>query len=97
MGRLEFAAGYVEAVETVHRAATAESAGRVEEALEQAGQAYGMLRRATLSYARVARTPTDLGAIAVVNEYGRRALENKMAELKESLPAGSTRGREPSP
>ena len=55
------------------------------------------LRQATLSYARVARTPTDLGAIAILNEYGHRALKAKMAELSKSLPAGSTEGREPSP
>ena len=97
VGRLEFAAGYVEAVETVHRAAVAEAAGRFEEALGHAGQAYDTLHRATLSYARVARNPTDLGAIAVVNEYGRRALTAKMVELKQSLPAGSNEGREPPP
>ena len=97
VGRLEFAAGYVEAVETLHDAATAEAAGRFADALEQARKALETLRQATLSYARVARTPTDLGAIAILNEYGHRALKAKMAELSKSLPAGSTEGREPSP
>ncbi len=97
VGRLEFAAGYVEAVETLHDAATAEAAGRFADALEQSRKALETLRQATLSYARVARTPTDLGAIAILNEYGHRALKAKMAELSKSLPAGSTEGREPSP
>jgi hypothetical protein len=83
VGRLEFALGYVETVEAVHRAATAEAASQRREALKQTKRALALLRGALEAYARVARTRTDLGAIAVVNEYGYRALKAKVAELRK--------------
>ena len=84
VGRLEFAVGYVETVEAVHRAATAEAASNRREALRETEAALASLRGALESYARVARTRTDLGAIAVVNEFGCRALETKIAELRKA-------------
>lgn len=38
-------------------------------------------KEALEAYARIARNRTDLEAIAVVNEYGYRALKDKIEEL----------------
>ncbi len=81
VGRLEFALGYANTVEAIHRAAQAEAAKKGAESLKQAKKALQILTEAIESYARVARTRTDLGAIAVLNEYGCRALKAKIAEL----------------
>ena len=83
VGRLEFALGYANAVEALHRGATAEAAKKSGEALAEAEKAMAFVRGAVESYARVARNRTDLGAIAVMNEYGYRALKAKIAELKK--------------
>jgi hypothetical protein len=81
IGRLEFALGYAHTVEAIHRAATAEEAKKRHETLIETEKALESLRRGLQAYARVARNRTDLGAIAVVNEYGIRALKAKIAEL----------------
>lgn len=83
VGRLEFALGYANAVEALHRGGAAEAAKKTGEALSEAEKALALVRSATESYARVARNRTDLGAIAVMNEYGYRALKGKIAELKK--------------
>ena len=83
VGRLEFALGYANAVEALHRGGAAEAAKKSGEALSEAEKALVLVRSATESYARVARNRTDLGAIAVMNEYGYRALKGKIAELKK--------------
>jgi len=83
VGRLEFALGYANAVEALHRGAAAEAAKKPGEALAEAEKAMASVRSAVESYARVARNRTDLGAIAVMNEYGYRALKAKIAELKK--------------
>ena len=82
VGRLEFALGYANTVEALHRGALAEKAGRRQEALSQARNGLETLREATEAYVRVARNRTDLGAIAVLNEYGYRPLKAKVAELQ---------------
>ena len=82
IGRLEFAVDYVNAVEAVRQAAAAESSSRTEEALQQVREALQALGRALESYARVARNRTDLGVIAIVNEYGYRPLLEKSAALE---------------
>jgi len=83
IGRLEFAVGYLKTVEAVRRAAaTAAAAGQRQEALTETESAINLLRDALEAYARVARNRTDLGAIAVVNEYGYRSLKAKIADLK---------------
>ena len=51
--------------------------------MAEAEKAMASVRGAVESYARVARNRTDLGAIAVMHEYGYRALKAKIAELKE--------------
>ena len=83
VGRLEFALGYANAVEAMHRGATAEAANNRAESLKEAEKALETLRQGTEAYARVARNRTDLGAIAVLNEYGYRPLKAKVAELKK--------------
>jgi len=83
VGRLEFALGYANAVEALHRGGAAEAAKKSGEALGEAEKALALVRAAVESYARVARNRTDLGAIAVMNEYGCRALKGKIAELNK--------------
>lgn len=80
-GRLEFALGYARAVEALHRGASAEEAGDRRAALDAARSALDLIRDATAAYARIARNRTDLGAIAVMNEYGCRDVKAKVAEL----------------
>ena len=70
-------------MEAVRLAAAAESSGQTEEALNQVQQALRSLKTALESYARVARNRTDLGVIAIVNEYGYRPLLEKSAELEQ--------------
>lgn len=84
VGRLEFAVGYVKTVEAVRRAATAEAATQRQEALKETEASLTFLRDALEAYVRVARNRTDLGAIAVVNEYGYRSLKTKIADLKRA-------------
>lgn len=84
VGRLEFAVGYVKTVEAVRRAATAEAAKQSQKTLQEAEASLSLLRDALEAYARVARNRTDLGALAVVNEYGYRSLKTKIAELKQA-------------
>jgi hypothetical protein len=83
VGRLEFAHAYSEAVEAVQQAATAEAANNGGECARQAEKALQTLSQGLEAYARVARNRTDLGAIAVVNEYGIRQLRAKIAELSK--------------
>lgn len=80
VGRLEFALGYVKTVVAVQRAATAEAAHNSVECRQQTEKALQTLSQATEAYVRVARTRTDRGAIAVLNEYGIRPLKAKLAE-----------------
>jgi hypothetical protein len=82
VGRLEFAVGYVKTVEAVRRAARAEAAHQPGEAFKETESALSFLQNALQAYANVARNRTDLGAIAVVNEYAYRSLETKIAHLK---------------
>jgi hypothetical protein len=84
VGRLEFALGYVKTVESVIRSATAEAANNRAESLREAKKALQTVRQGTEAYARVARTRTDLGAIAVMNEYACRPLKAKIAELEQA-------------
>lgn len=81
VGRLEFALGYAKTAEAVHRAATAEAANDRVGCIKETEKALQTLRQATEAYARIARTRTDVGAIAELNEYGDRALKAKLAEL----------------
>jgi hypothetical protein len=83
IGRLEFGIGYLDTIEAVHRAATAEAENQPQEALQHAEAALSAARRALEAYARVARDRSDLGAIATMNEYVYRPLKEKVAEMKK--------------
>jgi hypothetical protein len=80
VGRLEFALGYAQTAAAVQRAATAEAAHNPTECRKETEKALRILRQATEAYARVARTRSDVGAIAELDEYGDRALKAKLAE-----------------
>ena len=81
VGRIEFALGYANAVEAMGRGAAVEAAGKRAEAAKHADEALSLLRGGLEAYVRVARNRTDLGAIAVMNEFGYRALQRKRTEL----------------
>lgn len=82
VGRLEFAKLYVEAVQTVQRAATAQHAKNRPATLRLIDSALDTLRQALEAYARVARDRTDRGAIAVVNEHCYRPLKHRCWYLR---------------
>ena len=83
VGRLEFALGYANTVAAIQRAASAEAAHNNAECRKETEQAIETLTEATKAYVRVARTRTDVGAIAVLNEYGIRGLKSKLAEMSK--------------
>jgi Glycosyl hydrolase family 67 N-terminus len=83
VGRLEFAAGYADTVQGVHLGGAAEMTNDYRAALQHAETALGSLRGALEAYARVARTQTDRGAIAMLGEFGYRRLKGKVADLTE--------------
>lgn len=85
VGRLEFGIGYLDTLEAVRQAATAE-AEKKPEALPLAEKALKTARRALASYARVAQDQSDRGALAILNEYVYRPLQAKLAELKGKIP-----------
>ncbi|MCX7427284.1 MAG: hypothetical protein NTW96_16855 [Planctomycetia bacterium] len=83
IGRLEFGVGYFDAIDAMHRGATAEQAGQRAEAIQRADEALAHARAALESYARTARDRSDYGGIAVMNEYVYRPLREKAAGLKQ--------------
>jgi len=83
IGRLRFGIGYLDAIEALHRAATAEAGGKQEETLQEARAALTAATTALEAYAGVARDRSDLGALAVMNEYVYRPLRAKVAELEK--------------
>lgn len=85
VGRLEFGIGYLDTIEAVRQAATAE-AERDPAALPLAEKALETARQALAAYARVARDQSDRGALAILNEYVYRPLQAKVAELKGKTP-----------
>lgn len=82
VGRLEFGAGYVLAVEEIGKAAAEENEGRADSALRHAEQALEHLRGAVSSYAGVCMDQSDRGAIAVLNEFAYFPLLKKINEMK---------------
>jgi hypothetical protein len=85
VGRLEFGIGYLDTIEAVRQAATAE-AEKKPAALPLAKKALETARQALAAYARVARDQSDRGALAILNEYVYRPLQAKVAELKGKTP-----------
>ena len=88
IGRLEFGIDYMNAIEAVHSAATAESAKDVAGAMRETTRAVELVRHGLTAYANVAQDRSDKGAIAVMNEYVYRPLRAKVAEITraESTP-----------
>jgi hypothetical protein len=107
IGRLEFAIGYLDAVEAVKKAATAWQAAQeakakrdsqgfrtnLAEAMEQTRIARTTAFRAIEAFAKVARNRADLGAIATMAEYVCRPLKRKAEALRaEHAKAATTEG-----
>jgi len=89
IGRLEFGIGYLDTVEAVRRAASAEAEKKPQDALRHAEEALAAARRALEAYAHVAQDRSDLGAIAVMNEYVYRPLKARIQELVSRHPSSS--------
>jgi len=77
VGRLTFAVRYLDAAEAFGAAATAEKAGKAEEARQHIEQAYEAIRDALSAWAEVARDHGDLGAVALMNKYCYRPIREK--------------------
>ena len=75
IGRLEFAECYVECAQDVQRTANAEKEKDFVLFRKLADRALGKLEQGLRAYVRVARSQTDVGAIAVVNEHAYRPLK----------------------
>lgn len=90
IGRLQFGIHYLDMIGAVRRAAIAEADGKPTEALRHSETALATARQALEAYADVVRDQSDRGAIAVMNEYVYRPLEEKVGVLQRgSSNAGS--------
>ena len=81
VGRLEFGIGYLKAAELVRDAASADAAGRRDDALGAANAALALARSAIESQVKVSRDQSDRGAVAVLNEHVYRPLRSKLEDL----------------
>jgi hypothetical protein len=86
IGRLEFGIGYMQAIEAVRSAATADAAKDPAGAIREAKRALDLVKRGLSAYAGVARDRSDKGAIAVMNEYVVRALQARIGDLERKAP-----------
>jgi len=96
IGRLKFGIAYIDTIEAVRKAATAEQAAKEAkekgdegsfrtqsvEALEQAQVALKTARQAIECFARVAKNQSDRGAIATMAEYVYRPLKQQVEKLR---------------
>jgi hypothetical protein len=96
IGRIEFAVGYLDAVDAVKKAAKAEKAANdakakgdlqgfavsLREAARQAHVAHTTAVQAIEAFAGVAKNRADLGAIATLAEYVYRPLKRKAEQLR---------------
>lgn len=85
VGRLRFAVRYLDAAESYGSVARALKAKRRPEALRHAEAAYEAIREALQVYADVARDHGDLGAVALMNEYCYRPIQDKRNQLKQEI------------
>jgi hypothetical protein len=69
VGLLEFGIGYLETIQGVKRAATAETEEKPVDTLKNAEAALETSRRAIEASVGVVQDPVDIGSIAVLNEY----------------------------
>ena len=77
IGRLEFASQYVDAVHAVQRSASAFRARKRPEAVKEMDDAMAALRRGLEAYVRVARSRSDVAAIALVNQSFRELFQRR--------------------
>jgi len=77
IGRLEFASQYVDAVHAVQRSAAAYRARNRADAVKGMDDALAFLRRGLEAYVRVARSRSDLAAIALVNQSYRELFQRR--------------------
>jgi hypothetical protein len=95
IGRLRFGIGYLDTIEAVRAAATAEAAHNAPEALRHAQRALALARQALEAYAGVARDQSDRGALATMAEYVYRPLKAKARELEQQQTSPPYGGFEP--
>jgi hypothetical protein len=81
--RLEFAVEYLTSIEALRQAAQAKAAGESEEVVSHLESAVEAMYNGTGALGEVARSNSDRGLIAVLNEYGYRPLQREFeAQLK---------------
>ena len=83
IGRLDFAMGFTDTVQGVHRGGASEMNNDYRGSLRHAQKALSSLRQALEAYGKVVRTQTDRGAIAMLAEFGYRRLKVKIDDLTE--------------
>lgn len=83
VGRLGFGVRYLEAIESMRRAATAESKDDAAGALRHGEAALKAAQDGLEQFASVVLDRSDLGALATMNEYVYRPLRAKLAELRD--------------
>ena len=81
IGRLDFGIAYLDCIESLRKAALADSAGERDVALRQTCTAVDHCRAGTKAYAAIVQDQSDIGAIAVMNEHVYRPLKAKVKEL----------------
>lgn len=79
--RVRFGIDYLEATREARLGGAAEAAGDSEGARKHARASYALSRRAIEAWAAVAGDRSDLGAIALLNEYVERPLRKKLHDL----------------
>jgi hypothetical protein len=82
--RYEFAFEYMSCVEAVRQAGIAKQAGDAEEQRNKLEAAVESMHSALNALAAVARSNSDRGVIAVLNEYGYRPLKAELEKLDEA-------------
>jgi hypothetical protein len=82
--RCEFAFEYMNFAEAARKAGIAERKGDRKTQIAELEQAIESLNNALNALAAVARSNSDRGLIAVLNEYGYRPLKKKLAEAEEA-------------
>lgn len=79
--RLEFAVHYLTSIEAVRNAGVAKAKGDKDAQIAELEKAIEAMYNALSAYSEVARDQSDRGVIAVLNEYGYRALQEELNKL----------------
>ena len=101
LGRIDFALGYLDAIDAVKQGGLAEKAAlddreagdtssqrsHLAQAVANAEEAQALVTKAIEAYAAVARNRADLGAIATLGGYAYRPVKDKAADLRAQLAA----------